>query len=82
MLPVSMTASIVRRTAVRRAAPGLRLVRLPELDAVAPIDAAERLAGLPGLVLLESARPGRRSRWTYLAADPIAVLEAAGPGPD
>jgi para-aminobenzoate synthetase component 1 len=62
--------------------PAFRLERLPELDAVTPIDAAELLAGLPGLVLLESARPGRRSRWTFLTADPIAVLVRPGPGRD
>jgi para-aminobenzoate synthetase component 1 len=46
------------------------------------MDAAERLRGLPGLALLESARPGRNARWTYLAADPVAVLEAPADGPD
>jgi para-aminobenzoate synthetase component 1 len=45
-------------------------------------DAAERLRGLPGLVLLESARPGRRARWTYLAADPLLTVEAPDDGPD
>ncbi|HEX5591660.1 MAG TPA: anthranilate synthase component I family protein [Candidatus Limnocylindrales bacterium] len=62
--------------------PGVRCIRLPELDAVAPMDAAERLRDLPGLALLESARPGRNARWTYLAADPVAVLEAPADGPD
>ncbi|TAL08446.1 MAG: hypothetical protein EPO00_07255, partial [Chloroflexota bacterium] len=38
------------------------------------MDAAERLRDLPGLALLESARPGRNARWSYLAADPVAVL--------
>ena len=47
--------------------PSVRVARLAELDLVAPLDAAELLAGLPGLVLLESARPGRRSRWTFLS---------------
>ena len=61
---------------------GLLLERLPGLDGVAPLDAAERLLDLPGLVLLESARPGRRARWSYLAADPLAVLESAADGPD
>lgn len=56
--------------------------RLTELDGVAPVDAAERFAGLPGLVLLESARPGRRSNWTFLTTDPVAVLEAPSAGPD
>jgi para-aminobenzoate synthetase component 1 len=63
-------------------APGVRLVELPELAGQAPMDVAERFLGLPGLVLLESARPGRNARWTYLSADPIAVLEAPAEGPD
>lgn len=46
------------------------------------MDAAERLRDLPGLALLESARPGRNARWTYLTADPVAVLEAPADGPD
>jgi para-aminobenzoate synthetase component 1 len=62
--------------------PAVRVARLPQLDAVAPLDAAELLAGLPGLVLLESARPGRRSRWTFLTADPVAVLVRPSPGGD
>ncbi len=37
---------------------------------------------MPGLVLLESARPGRNARWTYLSADPVAVLESPAAGPD
>jgi para-aminobenzoate synthetase component I len=60
----------------------VRIDRLRELDTVAPINAAELLAGWPGLVLLESARPGRRSRWTFLTADPIAVLVRPSPGRD
>jgi para-aminobenzoate synthetase component 1 len=47
-----------------------------------PIDAAEAFRDLPGLALLESARPGRNARWTYLTADPVAVLEAPAAGPD
>ncbi|MGH2464491.1 MAG: chorismate-binding protein, partial [Candidatus Limnocylindrales bacterium] len=62
--------------------PAICLERLPELDAVAPIDAAELLAGWPGLALLESARPGRRSRWTFLSADPVAVVTRPAPGDD
>ena len=49
---------------------------------MAPMDAAERLRDLPGLVVLESARPGRNARWTYLTADPVAVLESPADGPD
>ena len=46
------------------------------------MDAAERLRDLPGLAVLESARPGRNARWTYVTADPVAVLEAPADGPD
>jgi para-aminobenzoate synthetase component I len=67
----------------RAPATTVRLRRLP--DAIArsrPIDAAERFRDLPGLALLESARPGRNARWTYLTADPVAVLESPAAGPD
>jgi para-aminobenzoate synthetase component 1 len=64
------------------AVPGALAIRFPELDLVAPMDAAERLRGLPGLALLESARPGRNARWTYLTADPVAVLEGPADGGD
>jgi para-aminobenzoate synthetase component I len=61
----------------------LRLRRLPERIADSrPIDAAEAFRDLPGLVLLESARPGRNARWTYMTADPVAVLESPAAGPD
>ena len=61
----------------------LRLRRLPERVASArAIDVAEAFRDLPGLVLLESARPGRNARWTYLSADPVAVLETPAAGPD
>ena len=61
----------------------LRLRRLPDRVAQArPIDIAEAFRDLPGLALLESARPGRNARWTYLTADPVAVLEAPAAGPD
>ncbi len=65
-----------------RLLPPVRLERLAALDRIAPIDAAELLGGLPGLVLLESARPGRHSRWTFLTADPLAVALRPSPGPD
>ncbi|MGZ8437641.1 MAG: anthranilate synthase component I family protein [Candidatus Limnocylindrales bacterium] len=62
------------------------LVRLRRLrDSIAAaraIDIAEAFRDLPGLCLLESARPGRNARWTYLTADPVAVLESAAAGPD
>ena len=61
----------------------LRLRRLPDrIGAARAIDMAERFRDLPGLVLLESARPGRNARWTYLTADPVAVLETPAAGPD
>ena len=61
----------------------LRLRRLPDRVAqTRPIDAAEAFRDLPGLALLESARPGRNARWTYLTADPVAVLESPAAGPD
>jgi para-aminobenzoate synthetase component I len=60
-----------------------RLRRLPDRIAERrPIDVAEAFRDLPGLALLESARPGRNARWTYLTADPIAVLEAPAAGAD
>ena len=63
-------------------APGIRLEERPELAALAPMDVAERFLDMPGLALLESARPGRNARWTYLTADPVAALEAPSAGPD
>lgn len=61
----------------------LRARRLPERVAgTRPIDVAEAFRDLPGLVLLESARPGRNARWTYLTAEPVAVLETPAAGPD
>ena len=61
----------------------LRLRRLPDRVAAGrAIDAAEAFRDLPGLVLLESARPGRNARWTYLTADPVAILESPAAGPD
>ena len=48
----------------------------------APSTSAEAFRDLPGLALLESARPGRNARWTYLTADPVAVLEAPAAGHD
>jgi para-aminobenzoate synthetase component I len=57
-------------------------LRVPALDRVAPLDAAEAFRDLPGLALLESARPGRTGRWSYLTADPIAIVDAAADGPD
>ena len=61
---------------------GVRLVALPEVATRRAIDIAEAFRDMPGLVLLESARPGRNARWTYLLADPVAVLEAPAAGAD
>jgi para-aminobenzoate synthetase component 1 len=61
---------------------GLALLRLPAMDRVPPMDAAEAFRDLPGLALLESARPGRTGRWSYLSANPVAVLQAPAEGPD
>jgi len=58
------------------------VLRLPALDGIAPLDAAEAMRDLPGLALLESARPGRTGRWSYLTADPVQVLDAPAEGPD
>jgi len=59
------------------------LQQLPdEVASARAIDVAEAFRDLPGLVLLESARPGRNARWTYLSADPAAVLESPAAGPD
>jgi para-aminobenzoate synthetase component 1 len=56
---------------------------LPDrLASTRAIDAAEAFRDLPGLALLESARPGRNARWSYLTADPVAVLESPAAGPD
>jgi para-aminobenzoate synthetase component 1 len=52
------------------------------IAAMRPIDAAEAFRDLGGLALLESARPGRNARWTYLTADPVAVVETPAAGGD
>lgn len=56
--------------------------RLPALDGVAPAHAAEGFRDLPGLGLLESARPGRAGRWSILVADPREVLVGSSAGAD
>ncbi len=68
--------------AVRRSLMSAVWERLPALDGVAPMDAAESLRDLPGLALLESARPGRTGRWSLLVANPVAVLDEPAPGVD
>jgi para-aminobenzoate synthetase component I len=77
-----LTASSVDPGAASGPGSGSRVERLPELDGVPPVEVAECLRDLPGLVLLESARPGRRSDWSLLAADPLEVLDGPSPGPD
>ena len=62
--------------------PSFVVERLPALDGVPPADAAEGFRDLPGLGLLESARPGRTGRWSILVADPLLALEGSAAGPD
>lgn len=62
-------------------APRVVVERLPGLDGLRPIDVAERFRDLPGLAVLESARPGRAGRWSFVTADPLAVVGASD-GPD
>jgi para-aminobenzoate synthetase component 1 len=61
---------------------GIRLEALPDVAQSRAIDVAESFRDLPGLVLLESARPGRNARWTYLTADPLTVLDEPSTGSD
>jgi para-aminobenzoate synthetase component 1 len=70
------------RSASRTVGDAVVLESLPAAASMQPIDAAEQFRDLPGLALLESARPGRNARWSYLTADPVAVLEGPGPGQD
>jgi para-aminobenzoate synthetase component 1 len=58
------------------------VLRVASLDRVAPMDAAEAFRDLPGLALLESARPGRTGRWSFLTTDPLALIDAPAEGPD
>jgi para-aminobenzoate synthetase component I len=78
--PVILPAS--ERSAGAATAGDVRLEPLPEVAAARPIDVAEAFRDLPGLALLESARPGRNARWTYLTADPVAILAEPAPGRD
>ncbi len=65
------------------ASPRIRARRLPaSIAAARPIDVVEAFGDLPGICLLESARPGRNARWTYFTADPVAVLESPAAGSD
>jgi para-aminobenzoate synthetase component I len=71
-----------RSAARTTASAAVRRIERPDLAALAPIDVAERFVDVPGLALFESARPGRNARWSYLTADPIAVIDAASSGSD
>jgi len=64
------------------AAGTVHLERLPWLDGRTPMAVAEAVRPLGGLSLLESARPGRTAAWSYVAADPVAVLDEPAAGPD
>ncbi|HEV7809145.1 MAG TPA: hypothetical protein VGO64_00990, partial [Candidatus Limnocylindrales bacterium] len=75
-----MTHSVIDRSAGAR--PQVRVDSLAWLADRRAIDVAEAFRDLPGLALLESARPGRNARWTYLTADPVAVLSAPAAGDD
>src|SRR6476646_213446 len=81
---VPIIACVIRTLSPRSAATSdrVRLVEMPELAGLRPIDVAEAFRDLPGLALLESARPGRNARWSYLTADPVAVLTDPAAGGD
>ncbi|HET7474044.1 MAG TPA: anthranilate synthase component I family protein [Candidatus Limnocylindrales bacterium] len=72
------------RSGASSAFPGglVRLEPLPGVAEARPIDIAEAFLDLPGLALLESARPGRNARWTFLTADPVAILSEPAVGGD
>ncbi len=80
----TLQSQLVRGRPASLPAPPAEVVleRRPELDGLAPMDVAERFRDRPGLALLESARAGRKARWTFLSADPIVVLERPSDGPD
>lgn len=61
---------------------GVLVERWPALDGLAPLDVADALPDRAGLALLETARRGRRDRWTFLAVDPITVLDGPADGAD
>jgi para-aminobenzoate synthetase component 1 len=73
---------VIHRAGERSVSPIVRLEPLPEVAATRAIDVAERFRDLPGLALLESARPGRNARWSYLTADPVAILAEPAAGGD
>ena len=60
----------------------VHLEPLPAVADLVPAEVANQLRDLPGMALLESARAGRNARWSYLTADPVAVLDRPADGPD
>ncbi len=71
-----------RRVTTTLRLPLVTLERRPDLDSLAPMDVTEAFRDLPGVALFESARPGRRGRWSFLSAGPVAVFEAPAAGAD
>ncbi len=83
-MPPAAVASPIRTTAAPEvlADPARLVIReRPDLATLSPLVVADRLrgtpdaTGLPGLALLESRRLERAGRWSYLTADPVAVLD-------
>jgi para-aminobenzoate synthetase component 1 len=79
-LAVGRAGGAGHRSGQRAAGGTVRLQPLPAIALSRPIDVAERFRDLPGLALLESARPGRNGRWSYLTADPLSVVTAPDAG--
>jgi para-aminobenzoate synthetase component 1 len=77
-----MGAPIIRGMPAHVEDAPVALERLPALDGTEPADTADAFRDLPGLGLLESARPGRAGRWSFLVAQPVAVVEGSSPGKD
>ena len=69
------------RTAAGRL-PSVVAERLPPLDGVAPVEAAEGFRDLPGVALLERLGPGPAGRWSILVADPAMTLAGSSAGMD
>ena len=77
-----MPQTTIQETRTPARLPTVWIERLPGLAGTSPVDVAEAFRDMPGLALLESARPGRAARWSFLSADPVDVLEAPSDGPD
>ncbi len=82
MIAMREVRSAARTAGRARRAAHLSIESLPTVAKLAPIDVAERFRDLSGMVLLESARSGRNARWSYLTADPVAVVDARSGGSD